>query len=138
MADNPLAGQIQKVLAMRRFAVVGASRDPEKYGYKVFMSLVRAGYQAYAVNPKADEIEGHPVYRDLGSLPEPPECVVTVVPPAVTEKAVAGALELGVQAVWMQTGSESPVVIDQCAAHGVTCIHSGPCIMVAIRTAKAN
>lgn len=138
MTNDSPAEQIRAILGLRRFAVVGASRDPEKYGYKVFMSLVRAGYQAYAVNPRAEDIEGHRVYGSLAELPEPPECVVTVVPPAVTEKAVSAALDLGVAAVWMQAGSESPAAVEQCAERGVHCIHGGPCIMVAILTARAR
>ena len=36
------------------FAVVGASRDPEKYGHQVYRDLLNAGYRVYCVNPNAD------------------------------------------------------------------------------------
>ncbi|RLI45402.1 CoA-binding protein, partial [Candidatus Bathyarchaeota archaeon] len=29
------------------FAVVGASRDPKKYGYQVYKDLKKAGYKVY-------------------------------------------------------------------------------------------
>ncbi|HDJ26423.1 MAG TPA: CoA-binding protein, partial [Candidatus Bathyarchaeota archaeon] len=66
------------------FAVVGASRDPNKYGHRVFKDLLEAGYEVYPVNPKADEILGRKCYPDLRSLPKKPDVVVFVVPPKVT------------------------------------------------------
>ncbi|MFN2244323.1 MAG: CoA-binding protein, partial [Anaerolineae bacterium] len=69
----------------RVWAVVGASRDPRKFGYQVFRSLRDAGYVVYPVNPKGGELEGEKVYRSLAELPQPPEVVDMVVPPAVTE-----------------------------------------------------
>jgi len=32
------------------FAVVGASRDPRKYGYQVYKDLKNAGYEVYPVS----------------------------------------------------------------------------------------
>ena len=40
------------------FAVVGASRDLQKYGYQVYRDLKNADYKVYPVNPNADEILG--------------------------------------------------------------------------------
>ena len=34
------------------FAVVGASRYPEKYGSRVYSDLKAAGYRVYPVNPR--------------------------------------------------------------------------------------
>jgi predicted CoA-binding protein len=36
------------------FAVVGANRDPEKYGHQIYKDLLNAGYRVYCVNPNAD------------------------------------------------------------------------------------
>ncbi|UCE16438.1 MAG: CoA-binding protein, partial [Candidatus Bathyarchaeota archaeon] len=51
------------------FAVVGASRDSEKYGYQVYKDLREAGYRVYPVNPKADKILGDKCYLNLRDLP---------------------------------------------------------------------
>ncbi|MDI6704562.1 MAG: CoA-binding protein, partial [bacterium] len=51
------------------FAVVGASRDPDKYGYQVYKDLKNAGYKVYPVNPNAEEILGNKCYPSLESLP---------------------------------------------------------------------
>jgi hypothetical protein len=47
------------------FAVVGASRNPEKYGHQVFKDLRNAGYEVYCVNPKADEVLGAECYPNI-------------------------------------------------------------------------
>ena len=39
------------------FAVVGASRDPGKYGHQVYKDLRAAGYTVYPVNPNVEEID---------------------------------------------------------------------------------
>jgi predicted CoA-binding protein len=125
---------VQDILNSRTFAVVGASRDPEKYGYKVYKRLKAAGYTVYPVNPNADEIDGDPVYPLLDNVPEKIDCVVTVVPPDVTFDIVRQAGALRVPFVWMQPGSESTPAILEAQAQGIQAVHSGPCIMVAVAT----
>ena len=121
---------IQKFLDKRNvFAVVGASRNPEKYGHKVFRDLRDAGYKVYPVNPNAEEILGVKCYPSLKDLPEKPDVVDLVVPPRVTEKVVRECKELGVRMVWMQPGSESEDAIKFCVENGMEVVH-GVCVMV--------
>ncbi len=121
---------IQKFLDKRNvFAVVGASRNPEKYGHKVFRDLRDAGYKVYPVNPNAEEILGVKCYPSLKDLPETPDVVDLVVPPRVTEKVVRECKELGVRMVWMQPGSESEDAIKFCVENGMEVVH-GVCVMV--------
>jgi len=116
------------------YAVVGASRNPEKYGHKVYRDLREAGYRVYPVNPNAEEILGDRCYPDLEELPEKPTVVVTVVPPRVTESVVKTCKRLGVRMVWMQPGSESDKAIEFCEKNGIKAVHS-VCIMVKRRDA---
>ena len=75
----------EEILGRKHFAVLGASRDKDKYGYKVYRKIKAAGYTVYAINPNADEIDGDPCYPSLDNTPEPIDCLVTVTPPEVTE-----------------------------------------------------
>jgi len=130
---EPASGAlISKILDCAAFAVVGASRDPNKYGHLVYKSLKQAGYTTYAVNPTADEIDGDPAYPSLDSIPGPIDCVVCVVPPMATEAAVRDAGRLRMPYMWMQTGAESEAAVNAAQAVGIRAVHSGPCIMVAI------
>lgn len=113
---------------------MGASRDTSKYGYLVFRALKDAGYEVYPVNPNADYIDGSEVYPLLDNCPERPDCVVTVVPPEVTYEIVRRAGHLRIPNMWMQPGSESVSAINEMQAHGIQGVHSGPCILIALRT----
>jgi hypothetical protein len=125
---------IQEILNSRRFAVVGASRDQSKYGYLVYRTLKEAGYTVYPVNPNADTIDGDEVYPLLDNCPERPDVVVTVVHPEVTYEIIRRAGHLRVPYMWLQPGSESLPCINEMEAQGIQSVHSGPCIMVAVRT----
>ncbi len=123
-------GLIKRVLDKKNMiAVVGASRNPEKYGHQVYKDLKNAGYRVYPVNPNAKEILGDKVYPDPKSLPANPDVVNVVVPPEVTEEVVKTCKELGITTVWMQPGSESEEAIKFCEANGIDVIY-GVCIMV--------
>ncbi len=126
-------GLIADFVNRRVWAVVGASQDSLKFGNRVFRSLLRAGYTVYPVNPKGGEIEGVRVYSSLADLPQLPDVVDTVVPPAVTEQTVRDMYELGLTRVWMQPGSESQAAVAYCEQHGMQAVYQA-CAMVHQRT----
>jgi len=119
------------------FAVVGASRDPKKYGHQVYRDLRNAGYRVYPVNPNAKEILGDKCYPSLDSLPVKPDVADLVVPPKITEQVVKTCKKLGIKKVWMQPGSESEAAINFCEKNGIAVIH-GVCIMIERRTRRTE
>ncbi|MGD9145178.1 MAG: CoA-binding protein [Anaerolineae bacterium] len=121
--------QIPDFVNRRVWAVVGASEDRRKFGNRIFRDLRDAGYTVYPVNPKGGELEGAKVYPSLAALPQPPEVIDLVVPPAVTEQVVKEAHELGLTRVWMQPGAESEAAIAFCQEQGIQVVH-GACAMV--------
>jgi predicted CoA-binding protein len=117
------------------FAVVGASRDPSKYGHQIYRDLRAGGYKVYPVNPNANEILGDKCYPSLESLPEKPQVVDLVVPPKVTNQIVKLCKKLGIRKVWMQPGSESETAINFCKENNVEAVY-GVCVMVERRSRK--
>jgi len=111
------------------FAVIGASRNPEKYGNKVYLDLKQAGYKVYPVNPNIDKIAGGRCYPGLNDLPVKPDVVDIVVHPEVTEKIVANCKDIGIDKVWMQPGSESEKAINFCKSNNIKVLHD-VCVMV--------
>lgn len=111
------------------FAVVGASRDPQKFGYQVFQDLKNAGYNVYPVNPNVSEILGFKCYPNLQDLPGNPNVVDVVVPPKATEQIVETCKKLGIIKVWMQPGSESDTAIKFCEENGIDVVY-GVCVMI--------
>lgn len=126
----PNAERIRLFLASPSFAVAGASDDPAKFGHRCYAAYLRHGLHAYAVNPNAATVLGHPAYPDLASLPEPVAAVTIVTPPRVTERVVDDAIAAGVRHVWMQPGAESPVAVRRAQEAGLNVISGGPCLLV--------
>ena len=51
-------------LSNKRVAVTGVSRNPEGHGSNiVYQRLKDRGYEVFAVNPNADQVEGDPSRR---------------------------------------------------------------------------
>jgi len=111
------------------FAVVGVSRDRNKYGRKVYEDLKAAGYRVYPVNPNIEKIEGDRCFSSLKKLPEKPDVVSIVVPPEAAMGVLKECASMGITRVWMQPGSESDDAIGFCREHGMEVLH-GMCIMV--------
>jgi len=111
-------------------AVVGASNNESKYGYKIYKDLKDAGYKVYPVNAKEEEIQGDKAYPNISSLPDKPDVVDIVTPPQVTENIVKEAAEQSIDIVWMQPGAESEKAIEYAENKGMNVIHKA-CIMVA-------
>jgi hypothetical protein len=112
------------------WAVVGATDNQEKFGYKIYRTI-KEYRKTYPVNPKLSDIEGEKCYPDLKSLPEIPDVVDLVVPPKVTESIVKECKELGIKRVWMQPGTDSPDAIRFCEENGIEVVHH-QCAMVEI------
>jgi len=82
----------------RNIAVIGASREPEKVGHRVFRNLVDSGFEGglYPVNPRAEEILGLKCYRSATDIPGDVDLAVIVVPAKIVPEA---AKECGVKGV---------------------------------------
>ena len=126
-------GKINKFLEGRRFAVVGASANREKYGNKVLRVYQQNKLDVVPVNPSGSEIEGLTAYADLASVPGTIDGVSIITPPKVTDGVVAQALSLGIKNIWMQPGAESPAAIELAEQAGANVIAGGPCVLVSLR-----
>lgn len=124
---------IEAILGKQTFAVIGASANTDKFGYKVWRTLRAHGKTAYAVNPNAAEIDGETVYPALTALPTVPDVVVSVVPPSATETLPAQMAARGIGYLWIQPGAESTKAVADAGDAGIQTIHGGACIMVELK-----
>ena len=111
------------------YAVVGASNNKEKYGYKVFKDLLDAGYKVLPINPNEKEILGEKAYTTLSSVKKKISIVIFVTPPRVTENILEEVKTLGIKNVWLQPGAQSDAAIEFCKRNNIECIHDA-CIMI--------
>jgi predicted CoA-binding protein len=117
-------------LAAKRIAVTGVSRDASNHGSNVVYTRLRdRGYDVFAVNPNADEVEGDPTYPDLASVPDGVDAVVIATRPEHAVDTMRECVELGIDQVWMHRSVGSGSVSEQ-ATHvgrenGITVIDGG-------------
>ena len=117
-------------LAHKRIAVTGVSRKAGDHGSNaVFKRLRERGYEVFAVNPNADEVEGARSYRNLRSIPGGVEAVVIATAPDKAEGTMRECAELGIKHVWMHRlygqGSVSADAAAYGREHGITVIDGG-------------
>lgn len=84
----------------RSVALIGASRDANKWGFVVLKHLLNGGFtgKVYPVNPVEDAILGLKVYRSVADLPETPDLAVIIVPPAAAAGVVRDCVGKGIKA----------------------------------------
>ena len=84
------ARSVQRLLAPRSVAVVGASREPGAPGHELLRSLVDHGFEGpvYPVNPAASSVSGVPAYPDVRTVPGAVDLAVVAVPAAEVADAV--------------------------------------------------
>jgi uncharacterized protein len=106
-------------LASKRVAVTGVSREPKNHGSNVVYKRLRErGYEVFAVNPNASEVEGDRSYHDLRSIPGGVDAVVIATRPEIAEQTMRECADLGVKHVWMHRGPGGGSVSDAAADYG--------------------
>ncbi len=81
-------------------AVVGASNDQSKWGYRVMSNILRGGFEGrvYPVNPGSPEVLGVKSYSRVVDIPEVPDLVIIVVPPPAVPEVMRDCAAKGVKA----------------------------------------
>ena len=121
-------------LTHSRVAVTGVSRTPNEHaGNVVYRRLRDRGYEVFAINPNAQEVEGDRSYPNLHSVPDGVEAVVIATRPEVADETMRECAELGIKHVWMHRGpgggSVSTTAAQYGREHGITVIDGGcPCM----------
>jgi len=102
----------------KSIAVIGASREPEKVGHKIFRNLVSSGFQGglYPINPKTKELLGFKCYPSVVEVPDDIDLAIIAVParivPMIAEqcgsKGVKGIVVIS--AGFSETGREGTML----------------------------
>ena len=101
VATRPLytRAELERMLAPRSIAIVGASPRAASFGVRTLENLAHFKGGVYPVNAKYPEVGGRRCYPSLAALPEKPDCVVLVVPREVVEASVKDAAAVGAGSV---------------------------------------
>jgi predicted CoA-binding protein len=121
-------------LTGKRVAVTGVSRNPGGHGSNVvYQRLKQRGYEVFAVNPNASQVEGDQCYPDLNSIPGGVDWVLIGTRPEEADATLHQCADLGIKQVWMHRGPGAGSVSHSAAEygreHGITVIEGGcPCM----------
>ena len=88
-------------------ALVGASKNPDKYGNKILKDLISKGYRVFPINKSEKEIEGLEVFKNVTDLKEIPSIINFVVPPNESRTVTNYLVRKGYDNFWYQPGAES-------------------------------
>ncbi len=126
----PVKQAAAEFLAKKRIAVTGVSRNPKGHGSNVVYKRLRdRGYEVFAINPHADQVEGDRCYHDLKSVPGGVEAVVIATRPETAEATMRECAGLNIKHVWMHrgpgAGSVSPAATEYGRQQGITVIDGG-------------
>ena len=121
--------EIEEFVGSKRFAVVGVSRNPRKFGNTIYRELKNRGYVVYGVNPSLSEIDGDKCYPDLSVLKGRVDAAVVCIAPNRVESTLRDAAEAEVRHVWLQQGAESANAVKMGQSLGITIV-AGRCILM--------
>ena len=108
------------------YAVLGATTNTSKFGFKVLNHLNEQGFKVVGINPNYTSINDIPCYSSLSSIPDDVDVLVIVTPPTVTNKVLE---TLPVQTkVWMQPGSFNEDSVRMCEDRNILYI-AGACML---------
>ena len=88
-------------------ALIGASNNESKYGFKILFNLKNKGHKVLPINTSEDEIRGIKVYKDVKDIAECPSIINFVVPPSIGLEITKDLVANGYDNFWYQPGAES-------------------------------
>ncbi|MBR0567064.1 acetate--CoA ligase family protein [Azoarcus sp. L1K30] len=133
-ATLPAKSPLHDFLAPDSIAIVGASADPTKRGYKAMIGLIKDGYRGaiYPINPKIDRVLGVKTCASLDAVPGPVDLALICTPASTVpgilaecgRKGVKGAIVLasGFKEIGSEGAKLEQQVLDAARAGGVRVI----------------
>ncbi|WP_313950722.1 acetate--CoA ligase family protein [Accumulibacter sp.] len=121
IAPTTQRSPLHDFLAPDSIAIVGASADPTKRGYKAMVGLIKDGYPGtiYPINPKVDRVLGVKAYASLADIPGTADLALICTPASSVpglliecgKKGVKGAVILA--SGFRETGRPEGIQLEQ-------------------------
>jgi len=97
-----VSDQIDQMLKLKTWAIVGLSNNSERAAYRVAKVLIEKGHQIIPVHPKAETVHGQKGYAKLSDIPEKIDVVDIFVNSELAGEVVNDAVRVGAKGVWLQ------------------------------------
>jgi len=125
---------------MKVVAVIGASRDPNKFGNKAVRAFRQQGFHVVPVNPDLAvagvTVEGLTVYASVLEVQGTIDLATLYVPPEVGVRVVREVAKKNIRELWVNPGAESRSLVALAECLGLnTKLH---CSIIAIGESPAD
>jgi uncharacterized protein len=97
-----MSDQIDQLLALKTWAIVGLSNNPDRAAFGVAKLLIEKGHTIIPIHPKAEQVHGQIGYAKLSEVPVKIDVVDVFVNSELAGAVVNEAIEVGAQGVWLQ------------------------------------
>lgn len=97
-----MSDQIDQLLALKTWAVVGLSNNPDRAAFGVAQLLIAKGHTVIPIHPKAEQVHGQLGYAKLSEVPVKIDVVDIFVNSDLAGAVVNEAIEIGAKGVWLQ------------------------------------
>lgn len=90
----------------RSIAIIGASSNPEKIGYRIVKNIVDKNFKGklYPINPKGGQILGLPIYKSIDELPNGLDLAIFIIPSHTIIPSIKSCIAKNTKFVMILTG----------------------------------
>lgn len=114
--------EIDAVLALHTWAVVGLGNNPERAAFGVAKLLQEKGHRIIPVYPRAETVHGEVGYKTLSEVPNAIDVVDCFVNSERVGEVVDEAIAIGAKAIWLQLDVIDEAAIARAQAAGLIAI----------------
>lgn len=104
---------IDAMLAMKTWAIVGLGDNPERAAYNVSALLIANGHRVVPVHPMAKPVHGQKAYACLADIPFAVDVVDVFVNSSLAGSVADDAVAIGAKGVWFQLGVTDPTACER-------------------------
>lgn len=119
---------------MQQVAILGASKNPERYSYKALQMLREYGHRVHLVAPALDMVDGVKVVPKLSDIEDRIETLTMYVGPKISSSLKDDILRLNPKRVIFNPGSENLELEQALEAAGIEVQEA--CTLVLLRTGQ--
>ena len=116
------ASEIDQVLALHTWAVVGLGNNPDRAAFGVAKLLQDKGHKIIPVYPRAEIVHGEVGYATLAEIPEKIDVVDCFVNSERVGEVIDQAIAIGAKAVWLQLDVIDEAAVARAQAAGLIAI----------------
>jgi uncharacterized protein len=109
---------------MKVVAVIGASNDRHKFGYRAVRAFKRQGYTVIPINPNESQVDGEKAYPSVLEVPGTIDMATVYLQPEPGMQVMEQLAQKGVGEVWLNPGADDDRVVARARTLGLNVIQA--------------